>query len=325
MLSEKNFRKFIIVLTLITLAVVFLSTFRYYRSLPVLGQSRSKDEQSAFMPCKPFDMFSIDKDELKIRLGDGKEGSGEDYDHMYIDYNQSWFGFDVKSRYYYGDYNRVYQIILSYDISKAQDVYVNMKKVLGKPIYDEYIDNGVVGEYGEDMAFWMKDSVRYTVAKYKDEKLCEVTMNIQYYSNPAKFKLGERPIAIQTMPGVKLGDSEYEGNLVLVGDKPEYLSRMYSKLFLVYGTPKNVYFANFKFGNNGGLYPQMTVKDIDGDGQNEVIVKAENEYITYYTVFKFVNSDINAVYSGEENPETSKKSLEELIKSQAKEEEKING
>lgn len=311
MLSEKNFRKIMLALTIFIVAIVAISTINYYKKLPTLGaENQVKEEAVDTSAIDPFDAFSSSKEDLLIKFGEGKQGSGENYDNMYIDFNQDWFGEKVNARYYYGDYDRVYQLILKYKFNSGNKVFENMKKRLGEPLFDDFSNED---PYSQNMAFWIKGSVRYTIAKYESEDLCEVSMNLQYYSNPSKLDLGNRPIAIEYLSGVSIGDFEGKGDLILVGDKPDYFSRNYNKLFLVYeigeyageGGEKVIYLGNFKPEYNGGHKPTITLNDIDKDGKQEAIVEAKNDYTTYYTVFDFENKDLNAISAGEKNPLTA--------------------
>lgn len=308
MLKESVFRKFIIILTLFTILIVFFTTYRYYKKLPELKaetdvkQQVTKEQKN--VPIKPFEAFSMKKEDLLIKFGEGKEGLADTYENMYIDYNQNWFSINVDSRYYYGDYGRVYQIMLSYPMTKAKEVYNNMKRDLGEPLYD-----GIYGNIKEDeetqverVTYWFKDSVRYTLANYEDEDLCMVTMNLQYYPNVEEYDMGDRPTEIQRINDVKIGNSTVKGNLILIGDKPEYTSIFYERLFIIFGTEQKTYMGTFSDEYDGGFYPEMKVLDFDQDGENEIIVKADNEYTTFYTVLKYESGQFSVVYAGEENP-----------------------
>lgn len=306
MLSEKNFRKLIILMTLLTLVIVFFSTYRYYKNLPSLEEVKTATQTemkgNLAMPLLPFEVFSMDKESLLIKFGKGSEGTGEGYDNMYIDYKQEWFGQKVDTRYFYGDYKRLYQIILEYPVSDATKIYENMKKELGEPIYDGLYSEEISDEMREMMTYWIKDSVRYTLVNYEDEDLCMVTMNLQYFANVEGYEVGQRPTEIQRINSVKLGNDSSLGNIILIGDKPEYTSTLYEKLYIVYGGEEGTTLCKFNDEYNGGFYPKLEVKDVDNDGENEAIIKADNEYTTFYTIVEYKNGELTVSYAGEKNP-----------------------
>lgn len=309
MLKENVFRKFMLILTIVTIIIVLLTTYRYYKNLPELkedikGKSNNLVLDNKDMPLEPFEALSSNKSELMIKIGQGKEGLADSYENMYIDYKQKWFSYDVDTRYFYGDYDRVYQIILSFPYNKAEDVYKKIKEEIGEPLYDGIYESQeeTEEEQRERVTYWLKDSVRYTMANYEEDDLCMVTMNLQYYPNIEGYDMGKRPAEIQRINSVKLGNSTEEGNIILIGDKPEYTSTFYERLFVIFGSAEKTYMGTFDEEYDGGFYPDMKVVDTDKDGENELVVQAHNEYTTFYTVFDFDNGKFTVVYSGEVNP-----------------------
>ena len=119
MLEEKFFRKLVIAIMLILILFVAFSYGMFYKKQPTLEVNNEENisKKTNNMPVELFQVFSMTKDDLKIKLGDPKQaGDDSDYDNKYLDYSQTWFGKNFVARYYYGDYSRMYQTNLKMKI-----------------------------------------------------------------------------------------------------------------------------------------------------------------------------------------------------------------
>lgn len=84
MLEEKNFKKIIIIATILVALLVAVSYTMYYKSMPELskdGQVSEKAEENKF-PILPFDAFSMVKSDLTLKFGEGTQGDGSNYDNQ---------------------------------------------------------------------------------------------------------------------------------------------------------------------------------------------------------------------------------------------------
>ena len=194
MLEEKFFRKLVIAIMLILILFVAFSYGMFYKKQPTLEvnneETISKKTNNMFVEL--FQVFSMTKDDLKIKLGDSKQvGDDFDYDNKYLDYSQTWFGKSFVARYYYGDYSRMYQTNLKMKNEDVKSVYEEMKIQLGEPVVDTFFDSKIE-DLDMRITYWIKDSVRY--AMVYDESVPFVKIKLEYYKNPDNHNVGERPI-----------------------------------------------------------------------------------------------------------------------------------
>lgn len=304
MLEEKKFRRLILALTIIIIAVVFGSYAMYYNNQPVLNSDNVQEKNTVLeMPILPFDAFSMLKEDLLVKFGEGEEGNGKDYDNQYVDYEQKWFGKTFKARYYYGLYTRIYQINLTVQKNDERDVYEEMKRQLGNPIQDKFFDKNTPKD--EKKTYWVKDSVRYSIF-YEDNGQCMAKMWLEYYTNPDGHSLGERPTIIQRQDGVEGFIKDQKVSILLIGDKPRYTSRYYKNLYLIIGTKKGSYLGRMPKDNDGGLYPKFTIQGINNSSDKNIVIETDNEYTKWYTGFEFKDKKLNVIYSSEKIPNSVK-------------------
>ena len=300
MLEEKFFRKLVIAIMLILILFVAFSYGMFYKKQPTLEVNNEEtiSKKTNNMPVELFQVFSMTKDDLKIKLGDPKQaGDDSDYDNKYLDYSQTWFGKSFVARYYYGDYSRMYQTNLKMKNEDVKSVYEEMKIQLGEPVVDTFFDSKIE-DLDMRITYWVKDSVRY--AMVYDESVPFVKMKLEYYKNPDNHKVGERPIIIQRMDKVtNLVDGE-SVSVLLVGEKPEYTSTYYKHVYVIVGTKNGSYLGKMPNNNDGGFAPNFTIKSING--VNTILVETDNEYTKWYVGFEFKDKKLNSVYSSEKSP-----------------------
>lgn len=300
MLEEKKFRRLILVITIIVIVSVVGIYLLYYSKQPDLKADNVKTTDVTLdMPILPFDAFSMLKEDLIIKFGEGEEGNGQDYDNQYVDYNQKWFGKMFKARYYYGLYTRIYQINLKVEKNDIQSVYDEMKKQLGTPVQDTLLNKEK--SLDERKTYWVKDSVRYSIF-YEDSGQCMAKMWLEYYPNPDGHNLGERPTIIQRQDGVEgIIDGE-KVSILLVGDKPKYTSRYYKNLYLIIGSKSGSYLGRMPKDGDGGFYPKFTLTNIANSKNKNILIETDNEYTKWYIGFEFKNNQLNVIYSSEKEP-----------------------
>ena len=302
MLEEKKFKRLIIILTLFIILFVTVAYAIYYKEQPVLStDDATKTDTVIEMPILPFDAFSMLKEDLLVKFGEGEEGNGKDYDNQYVDYNQKWFGKTFKARYYYGLYTRIYQINLTVQKNDEKAVYDEMKKQLGTPVQDKFLDKDLPMD--EKKTYWVKDSVRYSIF-YEDNGQCMAKMWLEYYPNPDGHSLGERPTIIQRQDGVEDLIKGEKVSVLLIGDKPKYTSRYYKNLYLVIGTKEGSYLGRMPKDNDGGFYPKFTIQTINNSQDKNILIETDNEYTKWYTGFEFKDKKLNVIYSSEKSPTT---------------------
>lgn len=302
MLEEKKFKRLIIILTLFIIIFVTVAYAVYYKEQPVLStDDATKTDTVIEMPILPFDAFSMLKEDLLVKFGEGEEGNGKDYDNQYVDYNQKWFGKTFKARYYYGLYTRIYQINLTVQKNDEKAVYDEMKRQLGTPVYDKFFDKELPMD--EKKTYWVKDSVRYSIF-YEDNGQCMAKMWLEYYQNPDGHSLGERPTIIQRQDGVEDLIKGEKVSVLLIGDKPKYTSRYYKNLYLVIGTKEGSYLGRMSKDNDGGFYPKFTIQTINNSQDKNILIETDNEYTKWYTGFEFKDKKLNIIYSSEKSPTT---------------------
>ena len=88
MLEEKFFRKLVIAIMLILILFVAFSYGMFYKKQPTLEVNNEEtiSKKTNNMPVELFQVFSMTKDDLKIKLGDPKQaGDDSDYDNKYLD------------------------------------------------------------------------------------------------------------------------------------------------------------------------------------------------------------------------------------------------
>lgn len=299
MLEEKMFRKIIAAITFLLIVFVAISYGAFYKKQPKLEvENTSQKEQKLEMPVVLSQVYSMTKDDLKVKLGEPKEeGDGSDYDNKFLDYTQSWFGKEFLARYYYGDYSRMYQTNLKLNKDDTKIIYEEIKKQLGDPVVDKFFDEKVE-DFDQRITYWVKDSVRY--AMLYDEMVPYVKMKIEYYQNPDNHNVGSRPIIIQRMDNVtNLVDGE-KLSVLLIGEKKEYTSTYFSHIYVVVGSTSGSYLGRMPNDNDGGLSPNFKIQSING--ANNILVETDNQYTKWYTGFEFKDKKLNVVYSSEKNP-----------------------
>nr|WP_308592426.1 hypothetical protein [uncultured Criibacterium sp.] len=301
MLEEKNFKKIIIIATILVALLVAVSYTMYYKSMPQLskdGQVSEKAEENRF-PILPFDAFSMVKSDLTLKFGEGTQGDGSNYDNQYIDYDQHWFNKDFKARYYYGLQDRIYQINLPVKKDDIKAVYEEMKVELGTPFYDSLFDKSKPLE--ESYTHWIKDSTRYSLLY--DQGQAFVKMKLEYYANPDGHNLGARPTVIQRIDNDKKVLGGDASSILLIGDKEEYTQKYYKNLYVVLGSKKGSIVGRLPKDTDGGMYPKMSIMDINGSGNQDILIEADNEYLKWFTGFEYKDGKLNVIYSKEDRPE----------------------
>lgn len=301
MLEERKFRIIVMSATLIVAILVGVSYFTFYKKMPKLNAQNvttiSKEQKD--FPILPFDAFSALKSDLILKFGDGEQGNGFDYDNQYIDYNQTWFGKKFKARYYYGLYDRIYQINLPVAKNDIKSVYDDMKAQLGKPVYDTFYDK--TKPLDESVAYWVEDSTRFSILY--DEGQCFVKMKLEYYSNPDGNNLGQRPTVIQRIDGDTNVLSGTKANILLIGDKEEYTQKYYKNIYVVVGSKNGSVVGRLPKDTDGGMYPKMSIMDINGSGNKDILIEADNEYVKWYTGLEYEDGNLNVIYSSENYPQ----------------------
>lgn len=296
-INENNLTKLLAMSVLIFGILIIVVYLYYFSTLKPLSENMGEqvpEEKVITMPYMPYKMYSIKRADLLAKLGEGIMGEGVSQDTKYVEYTQNWFNIDVNAKYYYGKETRVYETILSYEEKDIEPVYENMKKRLGKPIYDNYRN----AEARNKETFWIKDSVNIFL-RMKEGKP-EVEMHMAYYENPDNLELGDRPTIVQQMQMDVTGDGE-EDTIMLIGTKPEYTTTVYKHLFLLVDSKDGKFYTGIK-EFDGGESPQMSLMDIDKDGDEEFLVTADLDYIMNYNAFTIDGKNILNVYSSDINP-----------------------
>ena len=165
MLEEKFFRKLIMTIMIFLILFVAVLYGLYYKKQPTLEVKNEEtvSKKTDNIPVDLFQVFSMTKDDLKVKLGEPKQaGDGSDYENKYLDYSQTWFGKSFVARYYYGDYSRMYQTNLKLKNEDAKSIYEEMKSQLGTPVVDTFFDSKVE-DLDMRITYWLKDSVRYAM------------------------------------------------------------------------------------------------------------------------------------------------------------------
>ena len=226
MLEEKVFKKIIMSATLLVIVVVFFSYFMYYKKQPVLkAQNVTQKEETVNFPVDLFEIFSMTRDKVKVKLGNPKKiGNGSDYDNKFFIYEQDWFGKKFDAKYYYGDQDRMYQTNLKMKKEDFTSIYESLKSVLGTPVVDTFFDDKV----DDDMkiTYWIKDAIRYAMVYDSQDMQPYIKMNIAYYQNPDNHNIGQRPIIIQRMDKISGIMKDNDVNILLIGQKHDYSSKI---------------------------------------------------------------------------------------------------
>lgn len=296
-INENNLTKLLAMSVLVLGVGIIVGYLYYFSTLQPLSEnvgSNVEEEEVITMPYMPYKMYSIKRPDLLAKLGEGIMGEGVSQDTKYVEYTQNWFNIDVNAKYYYGKETRVYETILSYEEKDIDLVYENMKKRFGEPIYDNYKNE----EANTKETFWIKDSVNIFLRMQAGKP--QVEMHMAYYENPDNLELGDRPTIVQQIRMDVTGDGE-EDTVMLIGTKPEYTTTVYKHLFLLVDSKDGKFYTGLK-EFDGGESPQMTLADIDKDGEDEFLVTADLDYIMNYNVFKIDGKNILNVYSSDVNP-----------------------
>lgn len=297
MLEEKVFKKIIMSATLLVIVVVFFSYFMYYKKQPVLkAQNVTQKEETVNFPVDLFEIFSMTRDKVKVKLGNPKKiGNGSDYDNKFFIYEQDWFGKKFDAKYYYGDQDRMYQTNLKMKKEDFTNIYESLKSVLGTPVVDTFFDDKV----DDDMkiTYWIKDAIRYAMVYDSQDMQPYIKMNIAYYQNPDNHNIGQRPIIIQRMDKISGIMKDNDVNILLIGEKPDYSSTYFKNIYVLIGSKKGSFLGRFDKENDGGYRPSFQINEVDG--QKRIVVETDNEYAKLETVFEFVDKKITQISSQE--------------------------
>ncbi len=301
MFDENKFTRLLEILIVVFIVVLGGGYLLYYNSFGMLNnEDREISLEDKFSPIEPFIAYSSKLPSIIDLFGEGvSRGEGVSDDTKYVDYKQEWFSIEVDTRYYYGKQKRVYKTVLTYNESDKDKLFSEMKKYLGEPLSDTFND----ADEKKPRAFWIKDSVSYEVLAKGDKIVLEA--RLAYYENPNNYDMGDRPTVIQRMSEDVTGDGESD-SVLLIGSKVNYTDTTYNKLFVLIGNNKGAYYTGFPKDMDGGSNPQLSILDINGDADVDILVESDLFYINSFNGFSYTDDKIVNIYSSENNPESSK-------------------
>lgn len=271
-----------------------------FQSLPKLSETHMENSGENYKnfdaEAHPMEILSTVRENMKEFKGDPTEkGDGKTEDTRYVVYSLEWFGMNRKTVLYYDGTNTFYRIKLEVGNESAESLYEKMTKTLGKPMEEK--DPTVKEGY----AVWIKDAIKYKMMHRGS--YTQIDMSIAKYDNTQNLPVGKYPITIQSINNIDLnGDKEINEKILLLGNRPSSTSIAFDKLYLLVWDGQKTYLKEMDPEYDGGSYPQISFKDTDKDGKEEIIISAENNIVVNYNAFKYTGSSLDKVYSGYEEP-----------------------
>lgn len=271
-----------------------------YKKLPMLSethaQNKGNDYRSYDADAHPMNILSAVREGMEDFKGaPSSKGDGKTPETKYVIYSLNWFGMPRKTILFYNNNQQFIKIKLEIGNESAKSIYDKLKKELGTPLEDQ--DPTVKGGY----AIWIKDAIRYKMLHRGTYSTIEMTLAT--YDNPSALNVGKSPYTIQYLKDIDLnGDNVLDEKILLLGNKGEGITTNFSKIYLLVWDGKKTYLRSMAEEFDGGSFPQIEFKDINGDKKEEIMISAENNIVTNYNVFEYTGEDMKLIYSGYEEP-----------------------
>lgn len=276
----------------------------YYSNMPILKETHSKEINGVLASydaeLHPFEILSSDRKLLSEAKGQPtSKGDGKTDETKFVVYTFEWFGRKRETILYYDKQQHFNRVKLKIGNESAKDLNTKLTELLGEPV--ENNDPTVKGGH----AIWIKDSVQYKLIHHGG--YATVEMKLARYENTANLKVGKNPLVIQKLYKQDTNKDEKLESIMLLGNKKDQFSTNYNYLHLILWDGKT-YSIRMPANMDGGAYPQLEIKDIDGDGKDEIIVSSDNnDVVKNYNVFKFNGQKLEQTYSGHDEPEVINK------------------
>ncbi|MGL5256608.1 MAG: hypothetical protein ACRC76_06180 [Proteocatella sp.] len=276
----------------------------YYSNMPVLKETHSKEIKGVLASydaeLHPFEILSSDRNRLSEAKGKPtSKGDGKTDETKFVVYTFEWFGKPRETILYYDKQQRFTRIKLKIGNESSTTLNEKLTTLLGPPV--ENNDPTVKGGH----AIWVRDSVQYKLIHHGG--YATVEMKLSRYENTANLKVGKNPLVIQKLYKQDTNKDQKMESIMLLGNKKDQFSTNYNYLHLILWDGK-AYSIRMPANMDGGAYPQLEVKDLDGDGKDEIIVSSDNnDVVKNYNVFKFNGQKLEQTYSGHDEPDVKNK------------------